>query len=1169
MDDDDEFGDLYTDVLTPFATSISIPQPQSQPQSTSFTIDLNAHTASDDDDDDDDVVIPDSVKPDEEVAPISTAASSGSRLNLNLEADKTEVLGLGLAVAESGGFEDPNSLDESAIDIVVDEIDDGREDKGDVLVDKNEGLVEFDIEEGNNTGIGDEAEGDDWDSDSEDDLQIVLNNDHDLINMDRIGADDDDEDEDDPLVILDNGDPNHHQGMDDRDWVEDNQGGDGERKDLVDGVAKINGGLSQASKIPFNNHMYHPFHSQFKYVRPGATPMPGAPPVGPGGAPGQQVRPGVNMGGRGRGEWRPSLTGMQKNFNSGGFGGTGGRAFGSGPEFTLPSHKTIFEVDIESFEEKPWKLQGIEISDFFNFGMNEETWKDYCKQLEQLRLEGTMQSRIRVYESGRTEQDYDPDMPPELAAATGIHEVPTENPNISKSEAAGQIDLTSDSRSRQQLPTGRAIQVETGYGERLPSIDTRAPRLRDSDAIIEIVLQGSTDDDETTPANDTSAGVDENEPLKNLSGGLDVEEDPAEEDTEENIESLPQQSSPYNSNDENDNRKREFSGRKPQFKNLVHETIMPEQADQHHNSPFLPEIPPQFRPHPRAQHTQFSGSHSNFSYDESRRTKGRMRDRSPNLGPIAQDKRFPDNQREDSVESFDTKNRNTTATPPRLSDNKDDIGVPEAKSLVAEREEQPATFDTDNSLKDENRKRSSKKPRLGSDDVRSSDNSRDDEEQRRSARRSDDHHKIKVRDERRQLAPPPPPPPPHHHHHRSNNIKSSRDNTNTTRHSHMKSDSNNNNPDVIWQRKDERQHRSKEPTGSRHVDNGNWPGSRHMDREDSVKVRESTSRRKREREENNVVLDHHLHNNNYNNKKESLDQRRRSDDQRSARHKEETVWRVREREEIPYKRESARSGRSNNDNNNDYHVKEERRSRQERESNRTAVNASDNNQKVHHEKKHRESSSTRKSNKESEGDTSRRNPQEDSSSAAASRRNLQEDHGSERVKSRGTVHELRKHKEDASSDEEQQDSRRGRSKLERWTSHKERDFTLTAKSSSSSALNIKPIDGHKSSKTTQESSKTATEATAGPDAKSDGNADEDNDNDNNDNKHLDTVAKLKKRSERFKLPMPSEKEAIAVIKKMENEPLLPAAATQTETSVDFSEVKHERPPRKRRWTSNQ
>ena len=37
-------------------------------------------------------------------------------------------------------------------------------------------------------------------------------------------------------------------------------------------------------------------------------------------------------------------------------------------------------------------------------------------------------------------------------------------------------------------PTGRAIQVEIGSGERLPSVDTRPPRIRDSDAVIEVII---------------------------------------------------------------------------------------------------------------------------------------------------------------------------------------------------------------------------------------------------------------------------------------------------------------------------------------------------------------------------------------------------------------------------------------------------------------------------------------------------------------------------------------------------------------------------------------------------------------------------------------------------------------------------------------------------------
>lgn len=163
----------------------------------------------------------------------------------------------------------------------------------------------------------------------------------------------------------------------------------------------------------------------------------------------------------------------------------------------------------------------------------------------------------------------------------------------------------------------------------------------------------------------------------------------------------------------------------------------------------------------------------------------------------------------------------------------------------------------------------------------------------------------------------------------------------------------------------------------------------------------------------------------------------------------------------------------------------------------------------------------------------------------------------------------RKRKGDASSDDEQQDSTRGRSKLERWTSHKERDFNAGTQLS---PLNKKEIDNNQtgalaantvpdvSSKTVetgQNSQTLANETDASDQLNKDGEAKPKED------KHLDTVAKLKKRSERFKLPMPSEKEPVAV-KKMDNEQLPPV---QTESRTDL-EIKHERPARKRRWTGN-
>ena len=170
-------------------------------------------------------------------------------------------------------------------------------------------------------------------------------------------------------------------------------------------------------------------------------------------------------------------------------------------------------------------------------------------------------------------------------------------------------------------------------------------------------------------------------------------------------------------------------------------------------------------------------------------------------------------------------------------------------------------------------------------------------------------------------------------------------------------------------------------------------------------------------------------------------------------------------------------------------------------------------------------------------------------------------------------------KKNASSDDEQQDSRRGRSKLERWTSHKERDYNI---SKSSASLKFKETDrnnnggslqGNKLSdeppkkvETVEKQAKieTVEKHCTGEEEKDVADAEnKDTDTKPSEDRHLDTVEKLKKRSERFKLPMPSEKDAFSV-KKMESEAVL---SVKPETPAD-SEIKPERPPRKRRWISN-
>lgn len=96
-------------------------------------------------------------------------------------------------------------------------------------------------------------------------------------------------------------------------------------------------------------------------MRPGAAPMPGAASTVPGGTPGQVRPPGsmVPGVGRGRGDWRPTgikgSPAMQKGFHPG-YGmpvwgsGASGRGYGSGLEFTLPSHKYVYFHPVESFD---------------------------------------------------------------------------------------------------------------------------------------------------------------------------------------------------------------------------------------------------------------------------------------------------------------------------------------------------------------------------------------------------------------------------------------------------------------------------------------------------------------------------------------------------------------------------------------------------------------------------------------------------------------------------------------------------------------------------------------------------------------------------------------------------------------------------------------------------
>jgi hypothetical protein len=47
--------------------------------------------------------------------------------------------------------------------------------------------------------------------------------------------------------------------------------------------------------------------------------------------------------------------------------------------------RTVFDVDIEAFQEKPWRQHGVDLTDYFNFGLDEESWRKYCFDMEHFR----------------------------------------------------------------------------------------------------------------------------------------------------------------------------------------------------------------------------------------------------------------------------------------------------------------------------------------------------------------------------------------------------------------------------------------------------------------------------------------------------------------------------------------------------------------------------------------------------------------------------------------------------------------------------------------------------------------------------------------------------------------------------------------------------------------
>ncbi|EFA80237.1 cleavage and polyadenylation specificity factor FIP1 [Heterostelium album PN500] len=79
--------------------------------------------------------------------------------------------------------------------------------------------------------------------------------------------------------------------------------------------------------------------------------------------------------------------------------------------------KSIYDVSLDSFDDKPWNKPGADITDYFNYNFTEDTWKAYCERQNQIRAEQNNLGKIKSYESKNQDNKNDI-LPPEFLMMT-------------------------------------------------------------------------------------------------------------------------------------------------------------------------------------------------------------------------------------------------------------------------------------------------------------------------------------------------------------------------------------------------------------------------------------------------------------------------------------------------------------------------------------------------------------------------------------------------------------------------------------------------------------------------------------------------------------------------------------------------------------------------------
>lgn len=149
----------------------------------------------------------------------------------------------------------------------------------------------------------------------------------------------------------------------------------------------------------------------------------------------------------------------------------------------------VLEADMELFEEKPWRKPGADLSDYFNYGFNEDTWKTYCEKQKRLRMGlevstvGSVTSKITV-QQGRTGNEKD-------LSSLPVH--------TSKPDFTSPVSLYKSAVSQISRKSSGTIDVIGGQLATISRVEGRRRHNLDGNNI-QVISEHSTSESEPTPA---------------------------------------------------------------------------------------------------------------------------------------------------------------------------------------------------------------------------------------------------------------------------------------------------------------------------------------------------------------------------------------------------------------------------------------------------------------------------------------------------------------------------------------------------------------------------------------------------------------------------------------------------------------------------------------------